>query len=474
MMNLEVLQQRLKLYGRASYNVLLTGKHGVGKTAIIKSVFDELFGSYGTNWLYFSSSTLDPWIDFIGVPKTYTRQDGLEVFKIVPPEHLADNNTIKAMFFDELNRADEKTLNATMELIQFKSINGRKFPALQCVWAAENPADDKENEYSVKPLDPAQKDRFQIQIEVPQELNRSYFNSKYGTEIAKVAEEWWKANKKMISPRKLDNMLHGFNLGFSLQDFTRDVNTSELTFSLKNISKFSEILNISLNSTDEEKKKYFSLNLLRENEKVIRKNNNGKDLFENIYDILPGEVQEYVTETFKFKRYKQIPGAISSVQIQSILDKYSAVAKRDFNNLISGQILDYILDFNYALNQNDLIENDPSRYRDVFQQFISEFPFKFTSSFGTYAIKEFESYVAQKTKNSDLLQTWVALVMFMFSYSDMSATDMKKTDLYQVLLKLTGCKFFVQPVKINKIFFNEWKVKLPRVSFDVYKKRIKA
>jgi hypothetical protein len=65
-------------------------------------------------------------------------------------------------------------------------------------------------------------------------------------------------------------------------------------------------------------------------------------------------------------------------------------------------------------------------------------------------------------------------VMFMFSYSDMSATDMKKTDLYQVLLKLTGCKFFVQPVKINKIFFNEWKVKLPRVSFDVYKKRIKA
>jgi len=43
------------------------------------------------------------------------------------------------LFFDELNRAHPKVLNAVFELVQFRSINGDKLPRLQCVIAAINP-----------------------------------------------------------------------------------------------------------------------------------------------------------------------------------------------------------------------------------------------------------------------------------------------------------------------------------------------
>ena len=43
---------------------------------------------------------------------------------------------------DEFSRAHKKVRNAVMELIQFKSINGRKFKNLKIVWAAINPDDD--------------------------------------------------------------------------------------------------------------------------------------------------------------------------------------------------------------------------------------------------------------------------------------------------------------------------------------------
>ena len=114
MLNIEIL----KLYAREGENVLLQGRHGVGKTAIIKEVFNSTFGEQNVKWRYFSAPTMDPWVDFVGIPKNYTRDDGTEVFKIIPPEHFTGDEEIEALFFDELNRADEKTLNALMELIQ--------------------------------------------------------------------------------------------------------------------------------------------------------------------------------------------------------------------------------------------------------------------------------------------------------------------------------------------------------------------
>lgn len=155
-------------------NVLLIGKHGVGKTAMIKKVFEDAGLILGESYLYFSASTLDPWTDLIGVPKEIIDEDGDRVLDFVRPKALSKNSKIEAIFFDEYNRAPKKIRNAIMELIQFKSINGKKFPNLKVVWAAINPETEEEI-YDVEKLDPAQKDRFEIPLPIPYECDSDYF-----------------------------------------------------------------------------------------------------------------------------------------------------------------------------------------------------------------------------------------------------------------------------------------------------------
>ncbi len=70
------------------FNVLLVGGHGVGKTAMVKEVFDGL----GWTWKYFSASTIDPWVDLVGVPK---EKDG--VLELIRPASL-DFENVEAIF----------------------------------------------------------------------------------------------------------------------------------------------------------------------------------------------------------------------------------------------------------------------------------------------------------------------------------------------------------------------------------------
>jgi len=250
----------LKQYAHAGLNVLLSGPHGVGKTAVIKEVFSDVFGDYYTHWRYFSASTLDPWVDFIGIPKNYTREDGKEVFGIIPPDHFTGDEEVRAIFFDEINRAEEKTLNALMELIQFKSINGRKFPNLQCIWAAQNPADDENNDYSVSELDPAQDDRFEIQIDIPNKLAKPYFVKKYDQDTFDIASQWWDKYKDKVSPRRLDKMLEGYRMGFNLNDYIRDskVNVGVLIKSLDAVHEIKTVRSV-MSAGDTAIRDYFTL-----------------------------------------------------------------------------------------------------------------------------------------------------------------------------------------------------------------------
>ena len=185
----------------AELNVLFVGEHGVGKTAMVK----EAFENKGLKWKYFSASTMDPWVDFIGVPKEKVREDGVSVLELVRPLDFAYDN-VEALFFDEFNRSSKKIRNAVMELIQFKSINGKKFNNLKIVWAAINP-DDEDETYDVDKLDPAQLDRFHLRVDVPSNPSKSYFSNRYG-KFGKSMIQWYseqpKEVKKEISPRRLD------------------------------------------------------------------------------------------------------------------------------------------------------------------------------------------------------------------------------------------------------------------------------
>ena len=213
---LEQIQKKLVQYFKLGKNVMLEGKHGTGKTSLIQKVF----GENCNKWLYFSGSTLDPWVDFVGVPKEIEK-DGQHVLSFVLPEKMADTS-VEAIFIDEYNRSHKKVRNAAMELIQFKSINGRKFPNLKVVWAAINPSDDEDESYDVENLDAAQADRFQIKIKVPYLPDFEYFKNKFGTKLAHGAIEWWdglpKEAQKLVSPRRLDYALEVFNEGGDIYD----------------------------------------------------------------------------------------------------------------------------------------------------------------------------------------------------------------------------------------------------------------
>lgn len=228
-------------------NVMFVGRHGVGKTAIITDAFNR----HKLKWRYFSASTMDPWCDFIGVPKEKSDTDLCEQLKLVKQianinynsalsyikqnwkledssaKELVDSvvndksvsyldlvrpfdfatDSVEALFFDEFNRSPKKIRNAVMELIQFKSINGKKFDNLKIVWCAINPDDDEQLKYDVETLDSAQIDRFQISVKIPYEPNADWFRAKYGQRIADSAILWWKeldeATKQLVSPRRL-------------------------------------------------------------------------------------------------------------------------------------------------------------------------------------------------------------------------------------------------------------------------------
>lgn len=250
-----ISEQNLMFWIKNNLNVLFKGKHGVGKTSMILEAFDK----NKLKWQYFSAATMDPWVDFVGVPKERIDANGKSYLDLVRPKHFQDDE-VEAIFMDEFNRASKKVRNAVMELIQFKSINGKKFNNLKIVWAAVNPDDDKDEEYDVEKLDPAQLDRFHVHVDVPYAPSVSFFKAKHGNEAA-AALEWWHGltndEKTQVSPRRLDYALEMYKLNGDLRFvIPKTVNVSKLLNQLKNGS-YSDQLKTVFESKDVEAMRKF-------------------------------------------------------------------------------------------------------------------------------------------------------------------------------------------------------------------------
>jgi hypothetical protein len=231
------LLTKLKFWADNKYNVILEGYHGTGKTESVKDVFTKKYGVQGVDWLYFSAATMDAWVDFVGVPREVVDEDGSRYLDLIRPRAIA-KNTVKAIFFDEFNRAPAKTRNAVMELLQFKSINGKSLDNLEIIWAAINP--DEDDMYDVERLDPAQKDRFHVHVKVPYDVVPDYFFEKYG-KIGENACEWWRnklslEQRRLISPRRLDTAVQMFLDGGEVSDVIpveEHINPAELVVLLE-------------------------------------------------------------------------------------------------------------------------------------------------------------------------------------------------------------------------------------------------
>ena len=211
-----ISQAEMDFWIEHNYNVLFEGEAGVGKTSVIIQAWNR----HNLKYMYLSGSTLDPWVDFVGVPKEIITEDGKRHLDLVRPIRW-ENDDVEALFIDEYNRAPKKVRNAVMELIQFKSINGKKFNNLRFVWVAINPDDSESAEYDVEPLDPAQKDRFHCHVEIPFMPSLEYFSEKFDPNTAEIAIAWWQAipqkTRHLVSPRRLDYALEIFLAGGDLK-----------------------------------------------------------------------------------------------------------------------------------------------------------------------------------------------------------------------------------------------------------------
>ncbi len=250
-----------------SYNVLFHGRHGVGKTSMVFDAFKRAGWEIGRDFLYFSAATIDPWVDLIGVPARITNEKGEEVLKLIRPATI-DNESIKVFFVDEFNRSHKKVRNAMMELIQFKSINGLKFPNLKMIWGAVNPDEDSELKYDVEKLDPAQEDRFHIHCHIPYKPNQSYFAEKYNDpEMAEAVCSWWdkqsNATKLLVTPRRLEYAIDVFQ------------NTNDLRFVLPTSATVSSLKEaIQIGNPEKTFKKLLDDNNEKETRKWLSVDNN--------------------------------------------------------------------------------------------------------------------------------------------------------------------------------------------------------
>jgi hypothetical protein len=110
------------------------------------------------------------------------------------------------VFFDEINRAHPRVLNAILEIIQFKSVNGAPLKNLKMVWAAMNPPT---NEYNVEDLDPALVDRFHVFMKMDAVIDVKYLSSKMKKETAEVLKSWWEFSlseeqRAVFTPRRIE------------------------------------------------------------------------------------------------------------------------------------------------------------------------------------------------------------------------------------------------------------------------------
>ena len=142
----------------STHNIMLVGKHGIGKSEILTNYFEE--NGYRVVTLFLGQMS-DPG-DIIGLPsKTEISDDKGKVktfTDFTPPYWFPIDDSPIVLFLDELNRARPEILQTVMDLTLNRKLAGKKLPKGSRVIAAVNEGE----EYQLAELDPALVSRFSI------------------------------------------------------------------------------------------------------------------------------------------------------------------------------------------------------------------------------------------------------------------------------------------------------------------------
>ncbi|MDO4510201.1 MAG: AAA family ATPase [Bacteroidales bacterium] len=142
----------------ASQNVMLVGKHGIGKSEILTQHFQQQGMRVITLFL---GQMADPG-DIIGLPARIEKKDAdgnvTAQTDFTPPYWFPTDGQPVVLFLDELNRARPEILQTVMDLTLNRTLAGKSLPEGSRVIAAVNDGE----EYQLTDLDPALVSRFNV------------------------------------------------------------------------------------------------------------------------------------------------------------------------------------------------------------------------------------------------------------------------------------------------------------------------
>lgn len=200
---------------------LISGKHGIGKSQIIKSIAKEIDGICYT----IEGGTLKEG-EITGIPYQYSDEEGNIHFRFLPyyvieniqklekdyeTSHLKLDNLSSIekidailskkvkpviVFIDEINRTDNAVYKELMNILLTRIVNGYKLPWWVFFVAAMNPSND-DSSYQTNEMDPAQLDRF-FKISAKENLQEWVTYAK-NTEMDSTILEFVKTNGDFLS-----------------------------------------------------------------------------------------------------------------------------------------------------------------------------------------------------------------------------------------------------------------------------------
>ena len=146
-----ILEEQLQLCFQGDRHkptpICIWGSHGIGKTALIKSIAERL----GAQFCLIAPAQFEEMGDLIGMPHLIEATEGKKTV-LAPPEWVPKTKGPGILLIDDVNRADDRILRGIMQLLEDYQLVSWSLPDGWQILLTANP--DK-GDYSVTPLDQA-------------------------------------------------------------------------------------------------------------------------------------------------------------------------------------------------------------------------------------------------------------------------------------------------------------------------------